>query len=145
MGSTAPAASAEGTGPALSRLGFAPGQVVVESGYDADVDDELRFAIEDITTTELEDEDYADVADAALVWFRHGDDDLVDLLVDALTNLASGGFVVLMTPKAGSVDHVDASEIEESAVTAGLHTSGNANVSSDWAAIRLVKPKGQRR
>lgn len=130
---------------ALAKLGFGATQVVQEIGYDSDVDDELRFAIEDLTTTELEDEDYGDVADAVLVWFREGDDDLVDTLVDALTNLADGGFLVLLTPRSGSSDHVDPSEIEESAKTAGLHTAGGANVSRDWAAQRLVSPKGQRR
>ena len=37
------------------------------------------------------------------------------------------------------------SDIEESAVTAGLHTAGAANVSPEWGALRLVSPKGQRR
>ncbi|MEO7235822.1 MAG: DUF3052 domain-containing protein [Lapillicoccus sp.] len=129
----------------LSRLGLAAGQVVQELGWDDDVDDDLRLAVEGLTTTDLEDEDYADVADAVLVWFRDGDDDLVDTLVDALTNLGEGGFVVLLTPKAGRADHVDPSDIEESAVTAGLHTAGAANVSPEWGALRLVSPKGQRR
>ncbi|MEO8828768.1 DUF3052 domain-containing protein [Lapillicoccus sp.] len=130
---------------ALAKLGFVARQVVQEIGYDSDVDDELRFAIEDLTTTELEDEDYADVADAVLVWFRHDDGDLVDTLVDALTNLADDGFVVLLTPRAGQRDHVDPSEIEESATTAGLHSAGVANVSADWGVQRLVSPRGQRR
>ena len=116
-----------------------------EIGWDSDVDDELRFAIEDLIGTELEDEDYGDVADAVLVWFRQGDDDLVDTLVDALTNLADAGFVVLLTPKAGHPDHVDASEIEEAAVTAGLHTAGGASVSTEWSSVRLVAPRGARR
>ncbi|MDQ2781005.1 MAG: DUF3052 domain-containing protein [Actinomycetota bacterium] len=130
---------------ALAKLGFVARQVVQEIGYDSDVDDELRFAIEDLTTTELEDEDYSDVADAVLVWFRHDDGDLVDTLVDALTNLADDGFVVLLTPRAGQRDHVDPSEIEESATTAGLHSAGVANVSADWGVQRLVSPRGQRR
>lgn len=150
MGPTASAASPGATGgsalaPALTKLGFGAGQVVQELGWDADVDDGLRSAIEDLTTTELEDEDYADVADAVLVWFREGDDDLVDTLVDTLTNLADTGFVVLLTPKAGRFDHVDPSEIEEAAVTAGLHTAGAASVSGEWGAVRLVAPKSQRR
>ena len=145
MGTTAHAASPGSAGGALAKLGFGAGQVVQEVGWDSDVDDDLRFAIEELTTTELEDEDYGDVADAVLVWFREGDDDLVDTLVDALTNLADAGFVVLVTPKAGHADHVEASEIEEAAVTAGLHTAGGANVSPEWAAVRLVAPRGQRR
>jgi hypothetical protein len=145
VGSTAHAASPGSTGGALAKLGFGERQVVQELGWDSDVDDDLRVAIEDLTGTELEDEEYADVADAVLVWFRQGDGDLVDTLVDALTNLADAGFVVLLTPKAGHPDHVDASEIEEAAVTAGLHTAGGANASAEWGSVRLVAPRGQRR
>lgn len=144
MGSTAQASS-PAPGAGLAKLGFAKGQVVQELGWDNDVDDDLRLAIEDLTTTELEDEEYGDVADAVVVWFREGDDDLVDTLVDALTNLAEGGFVVLLTPKSGRPDHVDASEIEEAAVTAGLHTVGGVNASSEWSAVRLVSPRAHRR
>lgn len=143
MGATAEAAS---WAAALARLGFVGGQAVQEIGYDDDVDGELRFAIEDTTGHDLEDEDYADVADAVLIWFRaQDDDDLVDTLVDALTNLVDRGFLVLCTPKAGRPGHVQASEIEEAAVTAGLHTSGSANVSAEWGATRLVSPRTQRR
>jgi hypothetical protein len=145
VGSTAHAAPLGSAGGALAKLGFGERQVVQEIGWDNDVDDELRFAIEDLAGSELEDEDYADVADAVLVWFRQGDDDLVDILVDSLTNLADGGFVVLLSPKAGHPDHVEASEIEEAAVTAGLHTAGGANVSAEWSSVRLVAPRGQRR
>ena len=143
MAATAEAAS---PGSALTKLGFTKGQVVQEFGYDTDADDALRFAIEDTTSTELEDEDYGDVADAVLIWFRDEDaEDLVDILVDGLTTLAERGILVLCTPKAGRPGHVQASDIEESAVTAGLHTAGSANVSPDWTATRLVSPKSQRR
>lgn len=156
MGPTAQPAPGPAGGAAadggLAKLGFVGGLVVMEFGYDSDVDDDLRFAIEDLTGFELEDDDYGDVADAAVIWYRKGDwahgeagDDLVDTLVDAMTNLAEGGFVVLLTPKAGRPEHVDPSEIEESAVTAGLHTVGGANVATDWSAVRLVAPKGVRR
>jgi len=139
-------AQAASPGSALTKLGFTKGQVVQELGYDTDADDDLRFAIEDLTTTELEDEDYGDVADAVLIWFRGDDEeDLVDRLVDGLTTLAEQGFLVLCTPKAGRVGEVQASDIEESAVTAGLHTAGSANVSPQWTATRLVSPKSQRR
>ena len=39
------------------RLGLAAGQVVQEFGYDDDVDDELRAAVEELTGNELADED----------------------------------------------------------------------------------------
>ena len=138
-------AAQAGPRSAAGKLGFTAGQVIQEYGYDSDVDDDLRFAIEDLTTTELEDEDYGDVADAVMIWWRNDDGDLVDAVVDALTNLADHGFIVVLTPKAGRPGHVDASDIEEAATTAGLHTSGSVNACDDWAATRLVAPKSARR
>lgn len=129
----------------MSRLGLTAGQVVQEFGYDSDVDDDFRFAIEDLTGTELEDEDYGDVADAVLIWWRQDDGDLVDAVVDGLTNLAEGGSIIVLTPKAGRPGHVDASDLEEAATTAGLHTSGAVNACDDWTATRLVAPKSVRR
>lgn len=141
MDSTEPVTTAIG----LTRLGFLAGQVVQEFGYDGDVDNDLRFAVEDLCESDLEDEDYADVADAAMIWWRSGDGDLVDLLTDALPNLVERGFIVLLTPRAGRDGEVEPSDVEEAAVTAGLHTSGSANVSIDWSATRLVSPKSARR
>ncbi|EWT01762.1 hypothetical protein N865_07785 [Intrasporangium oryzae NRRL B-24470] len=138
MSATAGAAS-------LGKLGFAKGQVIQEFGYDDDVDEDLRVTIEDAVGSELEDEDYNDGADGVLIWYRDGDEDLVDLMVDGLTKLFDQGFVVLLTPKAGRDGHVEASEVEEAATTAGLQTGGQVNVASDWAATRLMPPKGPRR
>ena len=142
VGATAEAAATNGS---VAKLGFVSGQGVQEFGWDEDVDDELRLAIEAVTGGELEDEESTDVADAVLMWWREEDGDLVDALVDALTNLADRGFVVLMTPKAGREGHVDASDVEEAALTAGLHTSGTVNACADWAGTRLVAPKSARR
>ncbi|MDR1153067.1 MAG: DUF3052 domain-containing protein, partial [Bifidobacteriaceae bacterium] len=55
------------------RFGFASGQWVQELGYDDDVDFDLRDAIEELTGTDLVDEDWGDVADATIVWWRDGD------------------------------------------------------------------------
>jgi len=62
------------------RLGFKAGQVVQEFGYDHDVDDELRTAIEEVTGNELADEEAQEVVDVALYWWREEDGDLVDAL-----------------------------------------------------------------
>jgi len=127
---------------AVERLGFARDQVVQEFGYDADVDDDFRYAVEDICGAEIEDEDYTGGADAVLLWFREGDGDLGDALVDMVGVLDDGGFVVLLTPKAG-VDEVDPSDIDEAAVTAGLHAAGTFNASPTWRAHKLVAPKAK--
>ena len=129
----------------LAKLGFTPGQVVQELGWDEDADHALRVAVEAVTGSPLEDEGYGDGADAALVWFRAEDEDLVDVLVDGLTNLVGNGFLVLCTPRAGRDGHVEPSEIEDAAVTAGLHPAGSVQVCRDWSVVRLVTPKGGRR
>lgn len=133
-----------GSGTGGEKLGFTSGQVVQEFGYDSDVDDDLRFSIEDLTGTELVDEDYGDVADAAMIWWRQDDGDLADALVDAVTNLDDGGFILLLTPKSGRFGEIDMAEVEEAASTSGLHTSGTINASPDWSATRLVAPKSRR-
>jgi len=139
---TAEAAAANGS---VAKLGFAAGQVVQEFGYDHDVDDDFRLSIEELCGSELEDEEYADVADAVVLWWREDDGDLIDALVDALTNLAEGGFIILLTPKSGRDGHVDAADIQEAALTAGLHASGGTNAVTDWTGSRLVAPKSARR
>src|SRR5690606_9190652 len=104
----------ERTNPA-ARLGFQPGQVVQEIGYDDDVDQELREAIEGVIETDLVDEDYDDVADAVVLWFRDDDGDLTDALVDAGTYIEEGGAILLLTPKTGRDGYVEPSDISEAA------------------------------
>ncbi len=130
----------ERTNPA-SRLGFQPGQVVQEIGYDDDVDQELREAIEDLIGSELVDEDYDDVADAVLLWFRDEDGDLTDALVDATAMIDDGAFVWLMTPKTGRDGYVEPSDIGEAATTAGLAQTKAINAAKDWSGSRMVTPK----
>ena len=142
MGETASAAADPSMG---GRLGFKPGQVVQEFGYDTDVDDELRTSIEDLTGSDLVDEDVQEVVDAAIYWWRDGDGDLVDSLVDALTNLADGGMIWLLTPKSGRDGHVEPAEIEEAGPTAGLHATSTISASQDWSGTRLATPKSTRR
>ena len=77
------------------RLGIKPGQVVQEIGYDEDCDEDLRASVEAADGVELVDEDYDDVVDGVLLWWRDDDGDLVDALVDALTPLADGGYIRL--------------------------------------------------
>src|SRR5699024_9637190 len=72
---------------ALGRLGFRPGQVVIEYGYDDDVDETFREQVEDATASPLEDEDFDGVVDAVLLWWRDGDGDLGDDLMDAIATL----------------------------------------------------------
>jgi hypothetical protein len=140
---SATAGDADRHGPA-HRLGLRPGMVVQELGWDRDVDDEVRRAVESVTGAELVDEDHGDVVDAVLLWWRDDDGDLVDALVDALTDLADGGVIWLCTPKVGRPGHVDPSDVAESAPTAGLSTTTSLTIGPDWAATKLVAPKAAR-
>ncbi len=142
MGATAESAADQSM---AGRLGFKPGQVVQEFGYDEDVDHELRTAIEDLTGNELADEDAQEVFDAAIYWWRDGDGDLVDALVDSLPNLVDGGVIWLLTPKSGRESHVEPSEIEEAAPTAGLHATSTISAGPDWTGTRLATPRSGRR
>jgi hypothetical protein len=120
------------------RLGFAAGELVQELGYDDDVDFDLREAIESVTGHELVDEEWGEVADATLVWWREDDGDLTDTLVDALTLLEEGGVIWVLTPKAGRGGYVTPGEIAQAASTAGLHATSSISVGPEWAGTRLV-------
>jgi hypothetical protein len=126
------------------RLGIKPGQVVQEIGYDDDCDEQLRDAISTLDSVELVDDEYEDVVDVVLLWWREGDGDLVDALVDALTPLADGGYIWLLTPKAGRPGHVEPSDIGEAAPTAGLSQTSSVSAARDWSGSRLVAPKAKR-
>jgi hypothetical protein len=127
-----------------SKLGLSPGLVVQELGWDEDVDEELRAQIEDAIDGELI-EEAMEAVDVVVLWWRDDDGDLVDALVDALTDLTSTGYIWLMTPKVGRSGYVDAADLAEAVVTAGLAQTVSVSVSPDWAATKLVRPRNGRR
>jgi hypothetical protein len=124
------------------KLGITHGMVVQELGWDDDVDDDLRVNVEDEIGSELLDDDSDEVVDVVLLWWRDGDGDLVDALMDAIGPLADEGFVWVLTPKTGQPGHVEPSEIAESAPTAGLTQTSSISL-GDWAGSRLVQPKAK--
>jgi hypothetical protein len=138
------AAGVTGESPAASKLGLTSGQVVQEIGWDDDVDNDLRLAVEDAIDGELV-EEAVEAVDVVLLWWRAADGDLVDGLVDSLTDLTDTGYIWLMTPKVGRDGYVDATDLSESAITAGLAQTVSATVSTDWSATKLVRPRGTRR
>ncbi len=126
------------------KLGMSRGLVVQELGWDTDVDDDLRIAIEDSIDAELV-EDAMEAVDMVVLWWRDDDGDLVDGLVEAMTDLTANGQIWLMTPKIGRTGYVDAADISEAAVTAGLSLTNGAAISADWSANKLVRPRSSRR
>ncbi|QYJ05802.1 DUF3052 domain-containing protein [Nocardioides panacisoli] len=122
-------------------MGFKQGMVVQELGWDTDTDDDLRIAIEDEVDGDMVDGDYGNVVDNVVLWWREDDGDLVDGLVDALTDLVGGGAIWLLTPKVGRAGEVNPSDIAEAAPVAGLSQTTTDSVSKDWLGTRLVAPK----
>jgi hypothetical protein len=104
--------------------------VVQEFGWDEDVDDDLRVQVEDTVDGDLVDGDYGNVVDA---------------LVDALTDLADGGSIWLLTPKVGRPGSVDAADVTEAAPVAGLAVTTTLPICPDWTATRLAAPKNHPR
>lgn len=135
---------AEGRRGLAERLGIKPGTVAQELGHGDDVDDDLVADVVARTGNELAADDSDDVVDVVLLWFREGDGDLVDALVDARTSLADGGSIWLLTPKAGRDGHVEPSDILESGPTAGLSQTSSVSAAPEWSGTRLVAPKTQR-
>jgi hypothetical protein len=123
------------------KLGVEPGMIVQEIGWDTDVDEDVRDAVEERCGDELLDEDADEVIDLVLLWWREGDGDLVDALINAIGPLADNGVIWVLTPKTGRSGHVEPSEIAEAAPTAGLSQTSNVSVGDTWAGARLVAPR----
>jgi hypothetical protein len=127
------------------KLGIDPGAVVQVVGAGDDVDQDFLADVVSRTGTELiTTDDSDDVVDVVLLWWREGDGDLVDALVDSLTNLAESGVVWLLTPKAGREGHVEPSDIDEAAPTAGLSSTRSTSAAPEWSGTCLVSPKAAR-
>ena len=138
MSPTAPS----GNGPGIAEhLSLKPGMIVMESGYDDDVDEDVRDSIAELIGDEMQDEDTDEVVDVVLLWYRDGDDDLVDVLVDSISPLADDGYIWLLTPKRGRDNYVEPSDIAEAASIAGLSQTSITTVGDGWSAARLVGRK----
>jgi len=128
-------------GENASRLGIKPGLVVQEIGFSEDSDSELSSAVAKDAQSDLVDQDFSDVVDVVLLWWREDDGDLVDALVDAMTTLADHGVIWLLTPKPGRAGHVEAEDIADAAPTAGLQATSSISAAKNWQGTRLVAPK----
>lgn len=126
------------------RLGLEPGITVQEINYDTDVDEGLRLAVEEIIGAETVDEDYEDVVDVVLLWWREDDGDLADGLLDAIGPLADHGVVWLLTPKPGNDGHIEAEDISDAAPIAGLQQTSTISAAPGWQGTRLVAPRAKR-
>ena len=115
--------------------------IVQEIGWDEDVDDAVREAVEERCGDDLLDDDADEVIDVVLMWWRENDGDLVDALINAIGPLADNGVIWVLTPKTGRSGHVEPSEIAEAAPTAGLSQTSNISVGDGGAGALLVAPR----
>src|SRR5262249_21124163 len=134
VSTSADSSAQSGDGPGVAaRMGLRPNMIVMEIGYDQDVDQGLRDQIEETTGEELVGEDSDEVVDVVLIWFREEDGDLTDLLVDAISPLADDGVIWLLTPKRGRAGYVEASDINEAAAVSGLSETTIMTISPNWS------------
>ena len=127
------------------KMGLVPGELILEIGGGSDTDQSLRASIEAITGTSIIEDETNEVVDAVIIWWREGDGELEDELVDALTYLSEAGSIWVLTPKAGRGGHVEPSDIQDAAPNVGLSQTSTFAVASDWTATRLVARKTAKR
>lgn len=129
------------TAAVVDRMGIAPGELILELGFDTDCDLELQASVSERCGQKLLQSGAQEVVDAVILWWRDGDGDLVDDLVDALTYLSESGPIWLLTPKAGLEGHVEPSDIQDAAPTAGLSQTVTFLAAPRWSATKLVARK----
>jgi hypothetical protein len=126
-------------------MGFKEGDLILEVGRTSDCDESLREQVCAITKSQFVDSDFQEVVDGVIIWWRDGDGDLVDELMDALTYLSETGPIWVLTPKVGRDGHVEPSDIQDAASTAGLSQTSSLSIAPDWSATRLVARKAGKR
>ncbi|NDA89157.1 MAG: DUF3052 domain-containing protein [Actinobacteria bacterium] len=131
--------SAQAPAATVERLGITQDQLILEVGFDqSDCDQIIRDAITAKTGNKFLDATSQEVVDAVILWWRDGDGDLVDELVDALTYLTEDGPIWLFTPKVGRPGYVEPSDIQDAAPTAGMSQTTSFSACADWSATRLI-------
>ena len=126
-------------------MGIQSGHLVLERGFGSDCDEAIRSEICATTGNDLLDENSQEVVDAVITWWREDDRDFIDELVDCLTYLSESGPFWLLTPKVSRPGHVEPSDIQDAAQTAGLNLTSTIPASKDWTASRLVARKSGRK
>ncbi|MSO42891.1 MAG: DUF3052 domain-containing protein [Candidatus Planktophila sp.] len=126
-------------------MGIQKGDLILEVGLGDDCDFTVRDLISEITGIEFLDGQTHDVVDAVIIWWRDGDGDLVDELMDSLTYLSASGAIWVLTPKVNRDGHVEPSDIQDAAPIAGLSQTSTLSIAPDWTATRLVARKAGKR
>ncbi|QGK69338.1 DUF3052 family protein [Allosaccharopolyspora coralli] len=139
----APGDAGKGEVDVAEMLDIEPDMVVQEIGWDEDVEDDVRAAIEERCGGELLDEDAQEVVDVVLLWWRDEDGDLTDTLLDVMTPLDDEGVIWVLTPKTGRDGYVEPSDIAEAASTSNLAQTSNVSLGERWTGTRLAYRKAK--
>lgn len=126
-------------------MGFKKGDLILEVGRGDDCDSKVEDVLCAITGNDFLVADSQEVVDGVIIWWRDGDGDLVDELMDALTYLTEIGSIWVLTPKVGRSGHVEPSDIQDGAPIAGLSVTSTISIAQDWTATRLVARKAGKR
>jgi len=126
-------------------MGFKKGDLILEVGHSDDCDIKVREDLCEITGNAFLEGESQEVVDGVIFWWRDGDGDLVDELMDALTYLSHSGSIWVLTPKVGRRGHVEPSDIHDAAPIAGLSVTSSISIAHDWTATRLVARKAGKR
>ncbi len=125
-------------------FGLSAGQMVQELGWDSDVDEDVRTSIMEAIGGDLV-EDVDDAVDVVVLWWRNDDGDVVDGLVDSLTDLSHNGYIWVLTPKVGRPGALDPADLAEGVSTAGMALTSTVSAGPDWQAHKVVRPRLGRR
>ena len=118
-------------------MGIEKGHLILEVGHGSDCDEDIRSAIVKVSGNEMLSGKINEVVDAVIIWWREEDGDLIDELVDGLTYLVEGGPIWLMTPKVGRTGHVEPSDIQDAAPTAGLSVTSTFPIGTNWGTTQI--------
>lgn len=127
------------TSTEVNRLGFSKDNVIQEWLWGDDVDEGLRQAIYRVTNTDFVDEDDMGGVDGAIIWWRDGDnnDELTDVIMDALSNLTSNKSLWIFTPTPHQPGACSLSAIQDSARAVGMSAERPLPLNDKWNAIKL--------
>ena len=126
-------------------MGIEPGFLILQRGFAEGCDQSISDELATVSGNALLGIDSQEVVDSVVTWWREDDGDLIDELVDCLTYLTDGGAIWLLTPKVGRDGHVEPSDIQDAAATAGLALTTTFPASKDWTATRVVARKNGRK
>ena len=127
----------QAAGELAAQLGIESGDIVLEAGWDSDVDRLLSSNIAELSGRPTVDEDHDGVAEVVVLWFREGDD-LLEVALAVLAPVFDHAFW-LFTPRVGREGWVDPADIFDAAAVAELTVELHTLTLPEWSGTRLYR------